>query len=403
MTALSKDLRPADRAHPHEGFSAATGGLGLRLDAVLDRWTGSRRIVRAVTLVSVDAAIAYRRAAGYADREAKAAVSESSIFRLASMTKPLVSAPALSLVEKSVLSLEDPVARWLPGLTPATGDGARPMITMRQLMTHTCGHLYSFLFGDDTAHAAAGSAQAPGGPAPTSSDNVERLASVPLYETPGTAWCYSPASDVLGAVIEVAPDLTLPEALAMCVTRPLGMVDTRFHVADADRLAVTYRDRAEGPVVMRGEGLHDPIGPSSPFCADRVLDLRACRSGGAGATRTALDFLRFLETLRRCGAPILEMASASRIAMHSVWDLVDWTEGPGWGFGLGAAVLLYPCGAGTPQSPDAWEWGGILGGHWFVDPAERLTVVVLTNTSVVDVIGAFQVEIRDAVDSVLDG
>jgi CubicO group peptidase (beta-lactamase class C family) len=405
MTDLSKEPNPAAKISDLSSglndtplaASAPANGLARRMDAVLDRWTGSGLIVGAVALIARDGELVYQRAAGHADREARIIALESTIFRLASMTKPLVSATALALLERGVLSLEDPVARWLPFFTPMTADGARPTMTVWHLMTHTSGLGYSFLAGDDTAYSDAGFDQGMGRPGTTLAENIERLASVPLYEAPGEAWRYSPSTDVLGAVIEAASGLTLPEALAKYVTGPLGMVDTTFHVTDPDRLAVAYRDGAERPLPMASDDLHYPIGPSSPFFPGRVLDPQAFPSGGAGASGTAVDFLRFLEALRKGGAPILCAASAAAMSTHAIDDLRAWTEGPGWGFGLGAAVLLDPEAAGSPQSPGTWQWGGILGGHWFVDPAQKLTVVVLTNTSVAGVIGKFPAEIRDAV------
>ncbi|WP_439620899.1 serine hydrolase domain-containing protein [Hyphomonas sp.] len=379
------------------GDLMAPARLALRLDAVLDRWTDAGSIVGVVALVARGGEVIYHRAAGYADREAGTQAAETSIFRFASITKPLVSATALALVERSDLSLDDPLTRWLPDFTPATSNGRHPCITIRHVMTHTSGLSYSFLADDDTAYADAGFDQGMGRSSLALAENIEPLASAPLYHVPGEDWRYSPSTDVLGAVIEAATGLTLPEALAQYVTRPLGMVDTGFHVAETDRLAVAYRDGAGAPIRMSGQDLHYPIGPSSPFFAGRVLDPQSAPSGGAGASGTAIDFLRFLEALRTGGAPILSPASAAAMSTHAIGDLRAWTEGPGWGFGLGAAVLLDPAAAGSPQTRGTWQWGGILGGHWFVDPAKKLSVVVLTNTCVAGVIGAFPAEVRNAV------
>ena len=112
---------------------------------------------------------------------------------------------------------------------------------------------------------------------------------------------------------------------------------------------------------------------------------------------TAADYLRFLEAIRTGGGPILEEASALAFGKHVIGELRAWTEGEGWGHSIGAAVLLDPQAAATPQTVGTWQWGGALGSHWFVDPAEKLTVVVLTNTSVAGVIGEFPAELRDAI------
>lgn len=112
---------------------------------------------------------------------------------------------------------------------------------------------------------------------------------------------------------------------------------------------------------------------------------------------TAGDYLRLLEAIRTGGAPILSSDSAAAIGAHAIGPLRAWTEGEGWGHGLGAAVLLDPSAAQTPQNPGTFQWGGALGCHWFVDPVAGLSVVVLTNTSVAGVIGAFPSELRDAI------
>lgn len=149
---------------------------------------------------------------------------------------------------------------------------------------------------------------------------------------------------------------------------------------------------------MRDDGDTVPLGEAGiPFSPTRATDPDAWPSGGAGMSGTAADFGRFLEAIRTGGAPILSPASAKLFTTHQIGELRAWTEGDGWGHGHGAAVLLDAEAAGTPQNPGTWQWGGVLGAHWFVDPVAELTVVVLTNTSVAGVIGAFPAEVRDAI------
>jgi len=391
LLAVAADLTAAT---PCRSPSRADEGMAERLDAVIDRWVSSERIVGLTALVARQGEVIYRRDAGYADREFRRPVTGDTIFRLASMTKLLTAATALALVEAGRLSLHDRVAEWLPYFTPALPDGRLPEITIRQLMTHTSGLSYPFFEADaDPAvhgNLPAGLEASEG----TLEEAMRAIAAAPLFGPPGREWRYSVSTDVLGAVVEAASGLSLPEAIARHVTDPLGMSDTAFVAVDPDRLATAYRDGAD-----RAERLENgdliPIG--ARVSPGRILDASAWPSGGGGMSGTARDYLRFLEAIRQGGAPILSRASAALLTSHQIGDLRAVSEGPGWGHGLGAAVLVDPAAAASPQSAGTWQWGGVLGTHWFVDPHEHLTVLVMTNTSVAGVIGAFPGEIRDAV------
>jgi CubicO group peptidase (beta-lactamase class C family) len=265
-------------------------------------------------------------------------------------------------------------------------------------MTHTSGLTYAFLGPADSRWQALmgleGLDNAPG----TMVQAMRRIAAKPLVHEPGSDWRYSASTDVLGAVIAQASGMGLPEAVARRVTAPLGMTDTAFVAVDPARLAAAYRDGEGAAVRMAATGDRVPIGEAGvPFSPARATNPDAWPSGGGGLSGTAGDYARFLEAIRTGGAPILTPAAARLFAMHAIGDLRAWTEGEGWGHGLGAAVLVDPKAAGTPQSAGTWQWGGVLGTHWFVDPAARITAVVLTNTSVAGVIGAFPAEIRDAI------
>lgn len=372
-------------------------GFAPRVDAVLDAWVQSERIVGAVVLVARDGEVVYQRAAGHADRERGLPVTGRTIFRLASMTKTIVSATALALAERGVLSLDDPVTEWLPEFTPALPDGRQPVITVRHLMTHTSGLSYDFERGAQSPFRLHGVSTGLDQPGLDMEENLRRLAAVPLRFEPGADWEYSIGTDVLGAVIASAAGVPLPVAVERYVTGPLGMSDTAFHVTDPKRLAVPYKDGDSKALRMNPLLDSLPLGPGIPFSARRVFDPASFPSGGAGMTGTAGDYLRFLEAIRQGGAPILTRESAALLAEHAIGELRAESEGPGWGFSLGAAVLLDPAAAGTPQHAGTWQWGGVLGSHWFVDPRERLTVVVLTNTAIAGVIGAFPAELRDAI------
>ena len=375
---------------------ALDAGLAGRLDAVIDGALGAR-IVGCVVLVAHDGETVYARAAGEADREAGRPVRRDTIFRYASLTKPIVSAAALGLMEEGVIHLEDPVTRILPDFRPKLPDGSEPVITIRHLMTHTSGLTYDFMEPPESAYHGQGISNGFDVAGMSMAENLRRIVAWPLNFPPGAAWNYSVATDVLGAALAAATGETLPELVRRKVTGPLGMNDTDFSVVDLDRLAAPYADAAPAPVRM-GASHVVPFAPSPlMFAPDRMLDPTSFPSGGAGMAGNADDYLTFLEAIRTQGGPILAPHSARLMLENAIGDIPVTATGPGYGFSLGGAILRDPKGAGTPQPAGTWSWGGVYGSSWFVDPVNRLTVVAITNTAIEGMVGAFTIGVRDAV------
>ena len=378
---------------------AADRGLKARLDAVMDAALAERRLVGGVVLVAQDGQTAYARAAGLADREAGTPVGLDTIFRYASLSKPIVSAAALRLVEEGRMGIEDPVTRFLPAFRPKMEDGSEPTITVRHLMTHTSGLTYDFMEPPESAYHGAGISNGFDREGVAMDENLARIAAWPLKFKPGAAWNYSVSTDVLGAVMAEAAEESLPEVVLSRVTGPLGMADTGFVVTDRARLSKPYADAQPEPALMGAR--HSVPFAVSPlnYAPGRALDPTAFPSGGAGMVGTAPDFLKFLEAIRRGGAPILGAESVRLLMENQIGDILLTLAGPGMGFSLGWAILKDPSVtlAPTPQSPGPWSWGGVYGGSWFVDPARKLSVVVLTNTAIEGMIGATTVAVRDAV------
>ncbi len=372
--------------------------LGQRLDAVFDRALAEDRIVGATVLVAEDGQPAYSRSAGLADREAGRPVATDTIFRLASLTKPMVTAAALALVEAGVVSLEDPVTRWLPGFTPKLG-GETPTITLRQLLTHTAGLSYGFLQPDDGPYLRLAVSDGMDQPGLGFEAQLARIVEAGLAFPPDAAWLYSVAMDVLGAVLERATGQSLGQVFAERVGAPLGLKDTGFTVTDPARLAVPYADGA--PPVAMGEACTVPFAELSGirFAPGRAFDAASFPSGGAGMVGTAPEFLRFLEAIRTGGGGIVSPQMAARMITNQTGDLPIVTSGPGFGFGFGGAVLLDPAAAGSVHSPGVWLWGGVYGHSWFVDPARKLSVLVMTNTAVEGMSGQFSTDVAAAVQA----
>ncbi|MEC5397438.1 serine hydrolase domain-containing protein [Uliginosibacterium sp. H1] len=369
------------------------------LNAAIDRAIAEQRIVGTVVLVAHEGRLVYHRAAGLADREAGTPMREDAIFLLASVTKPIVTVAAMRLVEQGRLRLDDPVTRWLPDFHPASRDGSTPVITVHQLLTHSAGLSYDFMQPAEAPYQQLQISNGLNRPELGLAENLSRITRAGLIYEPGTAWGYSMATDVLGAVIEKVSGQSLPEAVATLVTTPLAMHDTAFTVRDPQRLVTHYGDGEPGksaPVRM-GESATVPFfGAPVSFSPRRILDDRAYASGGAGMAGTAADFLRLAELLQNRGGELLRPATVADMLRPHVGAHAQ-TQGPGWGFGYGGAVLVDPVVAQTPQSAGSMRWGGAYGHNWFIDPRRRLTVVAFTNTTFEGMAGAYVRDVRDAV------
>lgn len=371
--------------------------LKPRVDAAIERVLAEQRIVGVTVLIALDGEIAYRRSAGLADREAQRPVREDDIFRLASLTKTVVTATAMALIERGRLRLEDEAAQHLPEFRPQLASGAAAPITVAQLMTHTAGLSYDFFQPPDGPYARRGVGNGISDRGLSMIEQLQRLSSVPLSYPPGRAWGYSLAIDVLGAVVSAAAGMSLPEAVHQYVTQPLGLKDTGFKVTDPERLVPCYGD-ARPPKRMS-----DPdsvlFGPSTlHFSPGRIYDVAAYPSGGAGMAGTAGEYLTFLEALRTGGGAMLEADTVRLMMSNRIGALrVNLEPTAAWGFGFGGAVLLDQAEAGVPQSVGTFKWGGVYGHHWYIDPAQRLSVLSLSNTAVEGMAGPYVEELMAAV------
>jgi CubicO group peptidase (beta-lactamase class C family) len=353
-----------------------------------------------VVMVARKGKVAYADAVGLQDKSAGKAMALDSVFRIYSMTKPLVSVAAMMLVEDGKLQLTDPVSKFLPAfkgqrVSVARADAefarltytnvaAEREMTVQDLLRHTSGLAY----GEITQNAPIKDAYAKAGvylPGVrdydsrdmTPAEQVDRLGAAPLAHQPGTVWEYSLASDVLGRVVEAASGQRLADFLDERLFKPLRMTDTAFHVSagKTSRLAQPLAtDHASG----------QPI---------KVIDVSAPPkndSGGAGAVSTAADYLRFsqmllnggqLEGVRVLSRTTVELMTADHLGTRiaapvTPGELLLGT--PGYGFGLGFAVRLAPGIAGVPGSAGEFMWAGYAGTYFWVDPKEQITAVLMS-------------------------
>jgi CubicO group peptidase (beta-lactamase class C family) len=366
---------PLPHAVP-ESVGLATAGL-TRLGRVLGGEIERGRVPGAVALVARRGEIAYFESFGQRDPVSAAPMARDSIFRIYSMTKPIVSVAAMMLWEEGRFLLSDPIGKFLPELgtvSVAAGAGAservpaeRP-ITIQDLLRHTSGLTYEFR-GNGPVHKLYMAARIYSRDQ-SNADQVTALSKLPLLHQPGTRWEYSRSTDVVGRLIEVLSGLPLGEYLQQHILRPLGMVDTAFHVPTAlqARLAEGF---AKDPDTGSGVQLVN------------VKDQPKFESGGGGLVSTAGDYARFLQMLLNNGSfdgvrylsrKTVELMTADHLGpITGAPDLLL----PGYGFGLGFAVRLQPGISHVPGSVGQYFWGGLAGTTFWVDPAEQLFAIMM--------------------------
>ena len=359
------------------------------------QWVDSGRLPGLLVAVVRDDRLAWFETRGDRDVESGRPVEPDTIYRMYSMTKPITTVAALMLYEEGRFQLDDPIANYIPAFAGtrvfASGDAdsfetealARP-ITVHDLMTHTSGLTYSFHCEHpvDALYRRRGiDFNANLGPL---ANLVEATAAQPLAFQPGARWNYGVSTDVLGRLVEIWSGRPLDTFLAERILSPLGMVDTGFHVAEGegDRFASNYTRSEEG-----GLALVDAAAGS------RFLKPAATFSGGGGLVSTAADYLRFTRMLRGRGTlgetRLLGRKTVEHMTANQLpGDLADlgqptFSETPftGVGFGLGVSVMLDPAKARIVGSPGEYAWGGMASTAFWVDPAEDLIVLLLTQLS----------------------
>lgn len=362
-----------------------------RLDAAMQAYVDARKAAGLVAYVARAGGVVHLRGYGMADAEAERAMSPDTLFRLASMTKPVTSVAALMLIEEGRLALEDPVARYLPAfsaLRVAVADrsdvelrfepAARP-ITIRDLMTQTSGIPYGFGQSGALWKAAGLSGGYYLERDEPMSALVERMAALPLDAQPGERFVYGHSTDILGVIIEQVSGMSLDAFFRERIFVPLGMKDTHFYVPaeDAHRLSAVYAADAGG--IRRAEGA-EPLDGQGHF----VEGPRRVFSGGAGLVGTAADYGRFAQMLLNGGeldgVRLLSPRGVALMTANHVGDRFanDYAPRPGMGFGLGVAVALDPGAAGMYGTPGSYGFSGAYFTNFWIDPEERMVMIVMT-------------------------
>jgi len=369
------------RAASPESVGLSSAQLA-RVAEVTSAHVASGAVPGAVMLVARRGQIAWLHTTGWRDRDRALPMRDDAIFRLYSMTKPIVSVAVMMLVEEGRLQITDPISQHLPEMrgmklgverVDAAGravvERSEPPreMTVQDLLRHTTGLTYA----GRSSGAVADEIRAAGLGARNESNRqfVEKLARTPLVHAPGTRWEYGVSTDVLGRLVEVISGQSLGEFLRVRIFEPLGMTDTAFWVP-ADRL-----DRAAQP-------WQRPGGPPMTPRFD-VATRPAFESGGGGLVGTASDYLRFATMLLNGGELNGRRLIGAQTLAFMTADHVGALPGrpPGLGFGLGFEVRTSVGRAGLPGSVGEYGWAGNAGTLFWVDPAEQLIALYLVQVN----------------------
>lgn len=367
-----------------------------RLEAHLaEKYVGPGRLAGTLTLIARHGEVEHLGLQGHADLERGTKIAEDTIFRIYSMTKPLTSVALMMLVEEGKIALDDPVSKYIPSwknlgvyvagthkLGFQTRPPARPMQIV-DLMRHTAGLTYGFQLRTnvDAAYRAAriGEIEKAG----SLSDMIDHLAKIPLEFSPGEAWNYSVATDVLGWLIQVVSGQSFESFLSERLLQPLGMNDTGFSVREgqAHRFASCYQPTREGGLALQDDG------QTSSF-----LTPPAFVSGGGGLVSTAQDYLQFCRMMLHGGS-----LGGHRYISRKTIDLMIANHLPGGvdlpamsrslfseaayegvGFGLGFAISTNAARTLIPGSDGDHFWGGAASTFFWIDPEEDLIGIFMT-------------------------
>ena len=360
----------------------------VRLEDAMKQYIEKDLVAGTVTLVARKGRVVHFEAQGMADVDTGSAMTTDTIFRIASMTKPITSVALMILFEEGKFQLHDPIANWLPefnDMQVAVLSGSAPVgapfylvpanksITVRHVLTHTAG-----LANNYRGINVAGYRQVMGNrdPGETLETYIRRLATLPLNYHPGDNWEYSAATSVVGRLVEVMSGMTLDEFFHRRIFEPLQMQDTYFYLPESklDRFASQYRPEGEENKIV----LDDPGTRDSRF----VKEPHNFFSGSGGLVSTAADYVRLQQMMLNGGevggVRLLGRKTVAMMFRNHTGNLPIWLRGPGTGFGLGYSVVLDSGLAATTSSEGSVSWGGAYNTVFWIDPKEELIGILMS-------------------------
>lgn len=367
---------PEDIGFSSAALRAIEGAVGEHLD--------QGHLAGAVTLVLKQGKIAHLEAHGWQDLEKRIPMAEDSIFRIYSMTKPIVSTGVMILEEEGLIDLDDPIGDYIPELAELrvhAPDGlvsAEQPVSVRDLLRHTAGMTYGF-FGNtavDVKYRELGVLN----PTDDATAFVNKLARLPLLFQPGKGWNYSVSVDVQGVLIERVSGVSLDRFLQERIFEPLEMSDTGFHVPIEKRHRFTTHYNTSNPSKI--EVADSPLTSNYRFPPKFY-------SGGGGLVSTAKDYAHFVQMLinkgELFGNRILSKQSVAEMTRNQLpteaYPIGIGESRPGVGFGLGFSVREESSAWDPDGRVGEYGWGGAASTHFWISPKDKLGVITLEQSS----------------------
>ena len=370
-----------------------------QIDANIDLWIKEEQLNGATTIILRNGKIVYYKSFGFANKQQNIPMKNDNIFRIASMTKPIISVAAMMLYEEGKFLLTDPVSKFIPEFknpvvldkynaadTTYTTVAAKREITMRDILSHTSGIGYAQI-GSGTANAIYYKNKINGGigtPYSTLKEVITRLAKLPLMVQPGEEFYYGLNTDVLGYLIEVISGRPLDKYLQQKIFEPLGMNDTYFFLPKEKqaRLVSLYTQQGNQTKLRIQDSL---ISLNGTFSRDFPKTPNGTYfSGGAGLASTAYDYALFGQMLlnggelngKRILSPgTIQLMTSNQIGDHLMWGDTNKTRRFGLGFGIltdyAERTLMIPAGS--------YGWDGMFASHYWTDPKNKMVVVFMRN------------------------
>ncbi|HEX6848632.1 MAG TPA: serine hydrolase domain-containing protein [Chitinophagaceae bacterium] len=370
-----------------------------QLDANINQWIREDQLNGATMIILRNGKIVYHRSFGFANKQQNIPMKNDNIFRIASMTKPIISVAAMMLYEEGKFLLTDPISKFIPAFknpvvldkfnaadTTYTIVPAKREITVRDILTHTSGIGYAQI-GTAQANAIYYKNKINGGigtPYSTLKEEITRLAKLPLFTHPGEQFYYGLNTDVLGYLIEVISGMPLDKFLQQKIFEPLGMKDTYFFLPKEKqpRLVQLYVQQGNQTKLQIQDSL---ISLNGTFSRDFPKTPNGSFfSGGAGLSSTAYDYALFGQMLLNggelFGKRILAPATVELMTSNQIGDLLMWNDGnKARRFGLGFGILTDYAERTTMIPAGSYGWDGMFGSHYWTDPKNKMVVVFMRN------------------------
>ncbi|MBN7815264.1 serine hydrolase domain-containing protein [Algoriphagus pacificus] len=387
FSQVSSNLTPIGKL-PLPGISQARID---RIDQMLEETVSSNQVPGLVAMIVKDGKIVYHSAKGLADVPSNSAMAKDQIFRIASQSKAITSTAVMMLWEEGKIGLDDPISRYIPefanpqvltrfsyGDTTYSTRPASREIRIRDLLTHTSGLGYGVIDGNEQMkmiYNKAGIVDLFTTEPVKISDNIKKLAKLPLHHDPGSKYTYSEGLDVMGYLIEIVSGMPFDQFLKTRIFDPLGMTDTGFYLNDSqgERLVTVHR-KVNGAWESYPVTFYDPNYPKT--------GAKTFFSGGAGLSSTAMDYAKFLQMYLNGGTyngvRILSPTTIKTIMSNQVGDLLgDGGKDYGLAFGLVDEQGVAKGGLG---SLGTFDWGGYFNTQYFADPVTKTIGILMKQT-----------------------